>query len=157
VVFISPPRAAKKTLRTATGRGDRWLVAERTVRPLCLIFHAPFLDHDLRLLQRIKNLSIQALIAQLPVEVRTIPVRPRAPRLDVQHPRAHLGQAIPQFFRHELDSRHLDIRGEAVDSREAEENASLLLSDLIPIDVIMVNLNGLVPPGKSAAFFRKPK
>jgi hypothetical protein len=127
------------------------------VRPLCLIFHAPFLDHDRRLLQRIKNLSIQALIAQLPVETFAVAVLPRTPRSDVQRPRAQLGQAVPQFFRNELDSRHLDSCGEAVDSREAKEKASLLLSDLIPMDVIMVNLNGLVPPGKSAAFFRKAR
>jgi hypothetical protein len=49
----------------------------------------------------VKNLSVQALVPQPPVEAFAVPV-PWTSRFDVQRPRAHFGQPLPQFFRHEL-------------------------------------------------------
>ena len=65
-------------------------VAERAKRPFRVVFHSPFFDHDLRLLQGIKNLSVQALIPQLPVEAFAIAVLPRTSSLDVQRSCAHI-------------------------------------------------------------------
>src|SRR5271170_5289659 len=72
------------------------------VRPFPVVFHAPFFDHDLRLLQRVKNLSVQAFIPQLPVEAFAVAVLPRTSRFDVQRSRTHLRQPLPQLLRHEL-------------------------------------------------------
>ena len=60
------------------------------------------LNHHLRLLQRIENLPIQALIPQLPVEAFTVAVFPRTPRLDVQRSDAYFRQPLPQLLRDEL-------------------------------------------------------
>src|SRR6202162_6514275 len=62
----------------------RWPTAQRQVRPLRVVVHAPPLRQNLCLLQRVKDLAVQELIAQLPVETLTVPVLPRTPRLDVQ-------------------------------------------------------------------------
>src|ERR1039458_8105126 len=75
--------------------------------PLGVVFHPPLLDHDLCLLQRVKNLSIQAFIPQLPVEALAVTVLPRTARLDVQRSRAVVSaqaschadrQALPRVF-----------------------------------------------------------
>ena len=58
------------------------------MRPLRVVFHPPPLRQNLCLLQRVKDLAVQELIAQLPVEALTVPVLPRTPRLDVQRLRA---------------------------------------------------------------------
>jgi hypothetical protein len=42
-------------------------VAQRRVGTLCVVFHPPLFDHDLCLLQRVKDLSVQAFIPQFPV------------------------------------------------------------------------------------------
>jgi hypothetical protein len=66
------------------GCGGRRPVAECRVWSLRVVFHAPFFNHDLRLLQRVKNLSVQVFIAQPPVEAFAVAVLPRTSRLDVQ-------------------------------------------------------------------------
>src|SRR5450755_3764518 len=97
VFHISMPRL----LRQDSFR-CRWPIAQRRVRPLRVIFHAPPLRQNLCLLQRVKDLAVQELIAQLPVEALAVPVLPRTPRRDVQRPRAQLSQPLPQFLGNEL-------------------------------------------------------
>src|SRR5271168_1083995 len=86
----------------ATGRRGRRPVAERRVRPLRVVFHAPLLDHYLCLLQRVENFPVQAFIPQFSVEALAVAVLPRTSRLDVQRPGAHFAQPGPQLLRHEL-------------------------------------------------------
>ena len=77
-------------------------IAQRRVRPFRVVFHPPPLRQNLCLLQRVKDLAIQKLIAQLPVETLAVPVLPRTPRLDVQRPGAQLAQPLPQLPGNEL-------------------------------------------------------
>ena len=77
-------------------------VAQRRVRPLRVVFHAPPLRQNLCLLQRVKDLAVQELIAQLAVEALTVPVFPWASSLDVQHPGADFPQPFPQLVSDEL-------------------------------------------------------
>ena len=51
--------------------------------PPRVVLHPPLLDHDLRFLQGVENLSIQALVPQLAVEAFAVAVLPGAPWLDV--------------------------------------------------------------------------
>jgi len=60
--------------------------------------HSHFSNHDLRLLQRIKNLSIQTFVPQLPVEAFTVAVLPRTSRFDVQRSRPHTSQPFAQLL-----------------------------------------------------------
>src|SRR5450631_3798834 len=77
-------------------------VAQRRVRPFRVIFHPPPLRQNLCLLQRVEDLAVQELIAQLPVEALTVPVLPRTSGLNVQRPRAYLSQPLPQLLGNEL-------------------------------------------------------
>ncbi len=86
----------------ATGRWCWRPVAERRMRPPRVVFHPPLFDHDLGLPQRVKNLSIQAFIPQLPVEALAVTVLPRTAWLDVQRSRPHISQPLPKFRSHEL-------------------------------------------------------
>src|SRR5450631_132106 len=70
VFHISMPRFWNDSLRC------RRPVAPRRVRPLRVVFHPPPLRQNLCLLQRVKDLAVQKLIAQLPVEALTVPVLP---------------------------------------------------------------------------------
>src|ERR1039458_4936418 len=81
VFHIPMPRLLRQD-----GLRCRWPRAERRVRPFRVVFHPPPLSQNLCLLQRVKNLAVQELISQLPVEALTVPVLPRTPRLDVQRP-----------------------------------------------------------------------
>jgi hypothetical protein len=65
-----------------------WPTTQCGVRPLRVVFHAPPLRQKC-LLQRVKYLAVQELVAQLPVEALAVPVLPPTPRLDVQSSRAH--------------------------------------------------------------------
>src|SRR5271155_3422178 len=96
VFHISMPRFWKD------GLWCRWPVAQRRVRPLRVVFHPPSLRQNLCLLQRVKDLAVQELIAQLPIETLTIPVLPRTPRLDIQRLRAQSSQRLSQLFGNEL-------------------------------------------------------
>src|ERR1700722_14913223 len=91
VFHISMPRFWKDGLRC------RWPVAQRRERTLRVVFHPPSLRQSLYLLQRVKDLAVQELISQLPVETLTVPVLPRTPRLDIQHPRAHFSPPLPKI------------------------------------------------------------
>src|SRR6266568_8622807 len=82
----------------------RWPVTQCGVGALRVVFHAPPLRQNLCLLQRVKNLAVQELIAQLAVEAFTVPVFPQTPRLDVQRPRAQLAQPLPQLLSNKLRS-----------------------------------------------------
>src|ERR1022692_1431291 len=73
-------------------------VAQRRVRPLRVVFHAPPLRQNLWLLQRVEDLAVQELIAQLSIETLTVPVLPWTPRFDVHRPRAHFPQPLPQLL-----------------------------------------------------------
>src|ERR1017187_1519963 len=97
VFHISMPRLFRQdSLRC------RRPVAQRRVRPLRVIFQPPPLRQNLCLLQRVKDLAVQKLIAQLPVETLTVPALPRTPRLNLQRFRAHFVQPLPQLFGDEL-------------------------------------------------------
>src|SRR5579883_1646204 len=74
------------------------------VWPPRVVLRPPLLDHDLRLPQRIENLSVQTFIPQLPVATFAVAVRPWAARLDVQRPGARLRQPLPHSFGYEFRS-----------------------------------------------------
>src|ERR1022692_3654203 len=97
VFHIPMPRLLRQD-----GLRCRWPVAQRRVRSLCVIFHAPPLRQNLCLLQRVKDLAVQELVAQLPIEALAVPVLPWTPRLDVQRLRARLTQPLPQLLGNEL-------------------------------------------------------
>ena len=77
-------------------------IAQRRVRTPGVVLHSPLLDHDLRLLQRIENLPVQALVPQLPVKALAVPVLPRTARFDVQRPGSQIPQPLPQLLRYEF-------------------------------------------------------
>jgi len=77
--------------------GGRRPVAERAVWPLCVVPNPPLFDHNLCLLQRIKNLSVQAFVPQIPVEAFAVTVLPRTAGFDVHRSRSHFRQPLPQF------------------------------------------------------------
>ena len=66
-----------------------------------VVFHPLLFDHDLRLLQRVKDLPVQALIPQLSVKALAVAILPGTARLDVQRARSDLPQPLPQFLGHE--------------------------------------------------------
>src|SRR5580698_519546 len=84
------------------GLWRRWPVAQCRVWPLRVVFHAPPLRQNLCLLERVKDLAIQELIAQLSIETFTVPVLPWTSRFDIQRPRAHSPQPLPQLLGDEL-------------------------------------------------------
>src|SRR5208282_6662790 len=84
------------------GLWRRGPVAQCRVRPLRVVFHAPPLRQNLRFLQRVKDLAIQELIAQLSIETFTVPVFPWTSRFDIQRPGAHFPQPLPQLLSNEL-------------------------------------------------------
>src|SRR5277367_5427182 len=96
VFHISMPRFWNDRLRR------RWLIAQRRVRPLRVVFHTPSFRQNLCLLQRIEDLSVQKLIPQLAIEALAVPVFPRTPGLDVKRSRAHSPQPLPQLLGNEL-------------------------------------------------------
>src|SRR6202050_650348 len=67
-------------------------------RPLRVVLHAPPLRQNLCLLQRVEDLAIQELIAQLSIETFTVPVLPWTSRFDIQRPRAHSPQPLSQLL-----------------------------------------------------------
>ena len=70
-------------------------VAQRAMRTLRVIEVSPWLDHHLRLFERIENLSVQARIPQLPVELIARKVKSwlaavgTRPLFDLQYPFSH--------------------------------------------------------------------
>jgi hypothetical protein len=99
--FVSPEEVREFLYHSHGLR--RWICSPRgRVRPLRVVYHPPFLDHYLRLLQRVENFSVQALIPQFPVETLAVAVLPRTSRFDVQRPGAHFGRPFPQLFCCEL-------------------------------------------------------
>jgi len=70
------------------GLRRRWPVAQRRVRSFGIEFHSPSLRQNLCLFQRVKDLAVQELIPQLPVETLGVTVLPRTSRFDVQGLRA---------------------------------------------------------------------
>src|SRR5712692_4964264 len=69
VFHISMPR-----LLGQDGLRRRWPIAQCRVRPFRVVFLAPPLRQNLCLLQRLKDLAVQKLVSQLPVEALTVPV-----------------------------------------------------------------------------------
>src|SRR5450755_597716 len=84
------------------GRRGRRPIAERRVRSPGVVFHPPLLNHDLRLLQRVKDLPVQAFIPHLSVEALAVAVLPWTAWFDVQRVRSNLPQPLPQFLGHEF-------------------------------------------------------
>src|SRR5208283_5937403 len=97
VFHISMPRFFQQD-----GLRRWWSVSQRRMRPYRVVMHSPLLDHHLGLLQRVEDLSVQALIPELAVEAFTVPVLPGTAGLDVQRLRAHGRQPLPQSFRNKL-------------------------------------------------------
>src|ERR1700680_4427781 len=81
--------------RGGAARRRRRPVAERRVRPPRVVLDPPPFDHDLGLLQRIENLSVQALVPQLPIETLAVPVLPGTPRFDVQRSGSQIPEPLP--------------------------------------------------------------
>jgi hypothetical protein len=98
------------------------------MRPRCVVFHSPFLDNDLRFLQRVKNLSVQAFIPQFPVETLAVTVLPRTPRLNVPSSRSQIPQPLPKFPSHELRSV---VRSNVLWNSSPQHHISQRLDDLI--------------------------
>ena len=84
------------------GLRRRWSVSQRRMRPHRVVVHPPLFDHHLRLLQRVEDLSIQALVSQLAVEAFAVPVLPGTSWFDVQRSRSQASQPLPQLLRYEL-------------------------------------------------------
>src|SRR6266404_32263 len=68
------------------GGNSLGLARQRRMRTQRVVQHSPALDHDLGLLQRIKDLSVQALIPEFSVEAFAVAVLPGTSRLNVQRP-----------------------------------------------------------------------
>src|SRR3974390_13812 len=82
----------------------RWPVAQRPMRPHRVVLHSPWLDHHLRLLQRVADLPVQAFIPQLPMEALAIAVLPGTAGFEVQRLGSHGRPPLPQLQGHELGS-----------------------------------------------------
>ena len=50
------------------GFGCRWPVTHRRMVPDGVVMDTPALDHDLRLLEQVEDLTVEQLVAQLAVE-----------------------------------------------------------------------------------------
>ncbi len=112
-------------------RERRWCwrsVVQRRVRSQRVIYHSPFLDHDLCLSQRVKNLSVQAFIPELPVEALAVTVLPRTPRLNVQRSRSQIPQPLPKFPGHELRSV---VRSNVLWNSSPQHHIGQCLDDLV--------------------------
>jgi hypothetical protein len=66
--------------------------------PFGIVLDPPLLDDYLRLLQGIKDFSIQAFIPQLSVEALAVAVLPRASAFDVKGSRPELTQPLAQLL-----------------------------------------------------------
>ena len=56
------------------------------MRPSRVVVFAPALGQDLRFLQRVEDLAVEELIAQLAVERFTVAIFPGAAGLDIERP-----------------------------------------------------------------------
>ena len=80
----------------------RRLVPERSMRPQSIVVPSPALDHDLRLLERIEDLTIEQLIPEPGIEALDEPILPRTARSDVSRLCPHSGDVGP--FRAQPDA-----------------------------------------------------
>ena len=69
-----------------------------------IVLAPPLLDQHGRLRQRVEDLPVQQLVAELAVEALVVAVLPRAARLDKEHLDAHAPQPPPHELRGELRS-----------------------------------------------------
>ena len=69
------------------------------MRSFSVVFDPPLFNNYLRLLQGIKDFSVQALISQLPIEVLAVAVLPWTPSFDVECSRPELTQPLAQLLR----------------------------------------------------------
>ncbi len=83
------------------GHSDRfrcWLsIAQRAVWPHLVVFPTPSSDQNLRLYERVKNLSVQELIAKLADEGLGIAVLSRAARRDEERCHAEALQPLSDY------------------------------------------------------------
>ena len=86
------------------------------MRPDLVVLLPPELDQDLRLLQRVEDLSVQQLIAQLPVEALDVPVLPRRTRLDEQ--RLYLDVLEPSMPLSRLKVRRATLKSRTCAAKE---------------------------------------
>ena len=76
---------AKPSFHTGSiGPRRRGPIAERRVGPYRVVLLPPLPAHDLCLLQRIEDLSVQAFISQLSIKTFAVSILPGAAWLDVQ-------------------------------------------------------------------------
>jgi hypothetical protein len=66
------------------GLGCGWPITQGTVRPFRIIFPPPALYQDLGLLQGVKNLPVEKLITQLPIETLVVAALPWTARFNVE-------------------------------------------------------------------------
>ena len=76
-------------------RRRRRPITERRVWSPRVVFHPPSFDHDLRLLQRVKDFSVQTLISQLAIEAFAVAVLPGTSWLDIERARTQIAQPLP--------------------------------------------------------------
>ena len=72
------------------------------MRPNRVVLLPPPFCQYLHLLQRVKDLTVQQFIPQLPVEALVIAVLPWTPWLDEQGPYTDTRQSVPDRLRREL-------------------------------------------------------
>jgi hypothetical protein len=67
-----------------------------------VVLPSPHFGQYLHLLQRVKDLTVQKLIPELPVETLRVAVLPWTARLDLQRFRSHVLEPVPNNTRSEL-------------------------------------------------------
>ena len=86
-------------------------VIQRRVRSPGVVFLPPLLDHALRLLQRVKNLSVQTFISQLPIKTLAVSVLPRTARFDVQRSGPEIPQPLALFSSNRWSEESRQVKG----------------------------------------------
>ena len=96
-----------------------------------VVLHQPLLNHHLGLPQRIKNLSVQALVPQLPVEAFAVAVLPGTARPVLNHPGITLNFVNGALARLGL-ARAYVLQGDSAKARTAYEDFLTLWKDADP-------------------------
>jgi hypothetical protein len=96
--YLTCPSFCTSGTRESTSQ----LLAVKFVLAPRVVLDSPLLDYDLCLLERVKNLSVQAFITQFPIETLAVAVLLWASRFDVQRSSAQLLQPLSQFLGNEL-------------------------------------------------------
>ncbi len=84
------------------GFGCRGAIAKRGVGPDGVVVNPPAFSQDLHFLERVEDLTVEELVAQLRVEAFTVPVLPWAAGFDIECLCSRIRQPLPQIFGYEL-------------------------------------------------------